>query len=133
MIDLFKPYDGTIENLNENDGRIDVYGQGFKKYVAPGWYKTVEFPNDWKKCPKCGLKPIVWEYDNGRSTACGCGLSKYGHFSVHAESINHSVKAHDGSAAYYDVHELQNNWNSYCESGIVPDDNRKKSTNQHGQ
>lgn len=34
--------------------------------------------DDWLPCPRCGLRPLVWEFDNGRVTAWGCCLLSSG-------------------------------------------------------
>lgn len=33
---------------------------------------------EWLPCPRCGLRPLVWEFDNGRVTAWGCCLLSSG-------------------------------------------------------
>jgi hypothetical protein len=78
-------------------------------------YKEVEKPKEWEKCKECGLIPLVWEFDNGRSTACGCGKDMYSHFSVGAKSIMSVIKeSYNGkSAEKYDGDELRKNWNAY--------------------
>lgn len=45
-------------------------------------YEDPENPMEWLPCPRCGLRPLVWEFDNGRFTACGCGTDCYSHWSV---------------------------------------------------
>lgn len=50
---------------------------------------------EWLPCPRCGLRPLVWEFDNGRSTACGCGTDGYCHWSVRAESIMSVIKRYE--------------------------------------
>jgi hypothetical protein len=79
-----------------------------------GAYKHPTDNKEWEHCPKCGFKPRIWEYDNGRSTHCGCSNSKYDHFSVRAKSIIEVMGENDGSAAKYDRDELRKNWNEYC-------------------
>jgi hypothetical protein len=71
----------------------------------------------WIKCPNCGLRPRIWIYDNGRSTACGCWENKYDHFSIHAESIMSVVKRTSGSIAEYNQSDLMKNWNHWCKTG----------------
>lgn len=44
----------------------------YKFYNCINAFKDIENPKDWLTCPRCGLKPKVWEFDNGRSTACNC-------------------------------------------------------------
>lgn len=81
-------------------------------------YKDPENLQDWLNCPCCKLKPKVWLFDNGRSTACGCWKSKYDYFSINAESIG-SVLHRTGSLVEYDPNGLQKNWNHWCETGEV--------------
>ena len=57
------------------------------KYKCIDAYEEPENPMEWLPCPRCGLRPLVWEFDNGRATACGCGTDCYSHWSVQAESI----------------------------------------------
>lgn len=105
---------------------IDVYGQGEKFYCIydDNSYKPVINPKEWLACPNCGLKPLVWEFNNGSYTACGCGKDPYNNFTVRAESIASYInRAHlyksDKCKSWYDEYteELKNNWNAYCETG----------------
>ena len=73
---------------------------------------------EWDDCPRCGLKPKVWIFNNGRSTGCGCHNSKYDHFSVDAESIV-SVYVRTGGTVEYNSDDLHKNWNHYCRTGEV--------------
>lgn len=79
-------------------------------------YKEPE--GEWLPCPNCGLKPKVWQFDNGRHTACGCWESKYDHFSINAESIN-SIYNRTNSTKDYDVDGLRNNWNEWCKTKTI--------------
>lgn len=67
------------------------------------------------------LRPLVWEFDNGRATACGCGTDCYSHWSVQAESIMSVIKRSDNgkSAEAYDIDELKNNWNHWVRTGEI--------------
>jgi len=111
-------------------------------YVYPSEKK---FDNglEWSECRNCGLKPKVWTFDNGRSTACGCWESRYDHFSVNAESIMSVHYSTNGKDIYdhfsvnaesimsvhystngkdmtqYDSDELRRNWNHWCDTGEV--------------
>ena len=78
-------------------------------------------PMEWLPCPRCGLRPLVWEFDNGRFTACGCGTDCYSHWSVQAESIMSVIKRSDNgkSAEAYDIDELKNNWNHWVRTGEI--------------
>jgi len=99
-----------------------VYGDILRiSYNCIEAYKEVEDPENWFNCPNCGLKPLVWSFDNGRSTGCGCGKNKYEHFSIHAESIMSIVKrSYNGtSAEKYNWDELRENWNEWVKNGSV--------------
>jgi hypothetical protein len=89
------------------------------QYKAIGEYQQVENPYNWLNCPICGLKPIVWEFNNGRSTACGCGENEYKHHSIRAESIMSYVNRNNGSVIGYDRDELRKNWNYWCKTGEI--------------
>ena len=39
------------------------------KYKCIDAYEEPENPMEWLPCPRCGLRPLVWEFDNGRVTA----------------------------------------------------------------
>lgn len=41
------------------------------EYKCIDVYKKPENPMEWLPCPRCGLRPLAWEFDNGRFTACG--------------------------------------------------------------
>lgn len=91
------------------------------RYKAIHAYKKVENVLQWEICPNRGLFPMVWVFDNGRSTACGCGENEYRHPSIYAESIR-SVMEHSyngQSAIAYDFDELRKNWNHWCKTGEV--------------
>jgi hypothetical protein len=96
------------------DIKLNIIGG---KYKAISAYKIPDKPDEWKNCPNCGLKPLIWEFNNGRSTACGCGENEYRHFSIHAESIMSWVTRHDGSALDYDSDKLKTNWNHWVGTG----------------
>lgn len=88
-------------------------------------YKSIsayKFPLDWFSylpCKNCGLRPLVWEFDNGRSTACGCGENEYNHFSIKAESIMSYISRKNGSSLGYRSDELMKNWNHWVKTGEV--------------
>lgn len=92
-----------------------------EEYKCIDAYKKPENPMEWLPCPRCGLRPLVWEFDNGRSTACGCGTDCYSHWSVQAESVMSVVKRSDNghSAEAYDIDELKNNWNHCTRSNCM--------------
>ena len=91
------------------------------EYKCIDVYKKPENPMEWLPCPRCGLRPLVWEFDNGRFTACGCGTDCYSHWSVRAESIMSVIKRSDNgkSAEAYDIDELKNNWNHWVRTGEI--------------
>jgi hypothetical protein len=83
-------------------------------------YDFPENITDWLICPKCKLKPKIWEFDNGRMTACGCGENNYSHFSVHAESImSIHVNKNGEVGTFYNCDELKNNWNHWAQTGEI--------------
>lgn len=96
---------------------IDYINDFRSEYKAISAYDVVKDPWYWLNCPKCGLKPLVWEFNNGRSTACGCGENEYRHHSVEAESVMSYVTRNGGSALGYDSDELRKNWNHWCKTG----------------
>lgn len=81
-------------------------------------YQLPHEQENWLPCPRCKLRPKVWVFDNGRSTACGCAENRYNHWSIFAESIC-SVYKRAGSTLEYNPEELKNNWNNYCETGEI--------------
>lgn len=83
------------------------------KYKAISAYTIPKNTEAWLDCPNCGLKPLVWEFNNGRSTACGCGENEYRHFSIYTESIMSHVKRNGGSALNYSSDQLRINWNHW--------------------
>lgn len=86
-------------------------------YKCCDFYEEVDNPDEWLDCPNCGKKPLIWTFDNGRCTGCGCGNDKYDHFAVFAESIMSVVERNNGSAMEYDSDELRKNWNHWCKTG----------------
>ena len=76
-------------------------------------YKPVPEDEDWRVCPKCGVKPRIWVFDNGRHAHCLC-CTKYGPSAAEAESIG-DVYRRTGKTADYDPDALRNAWNARCE------------------
>lgn len=99
--------------------------------MLEGKYKCIsayKIPDDfylWSKCPNCNLYPLVWEFNNGKSTACGCGENEYRHFSIHSESIMSYVTRNNGSALGYDSKKLRINWNYWVDTGIELESHEK--------
>lgn len=89
-----------------------------RPYICTDDYKDAPEDEDWALCKDCGLRPKIWRYDNGRSTACGCGENQYKHKSISAESIN-SVFNRTGITKEYDYDALRKNWNMFQETGEV--------------
>ena len=57
------------------------------KHLCIDAYEDPDNIEMWKKCPECSLKPKIWTFNNGMSTACGCGEDKYRHLSIRSESV----------------------------------------------
>lgn len=100
--------------IEQRDIKISII-QG--KYKCISTYQIPDKIEDWLPCPNCGLKPLVWEFDNGRSTGCGCGENEYNHFSINSESIMSWINRHGGSAMEYNTDKLKENWNHWVKTG----------------
>ena len=98
----------------QRDIKIDIINGKYKCISA---YKIPDKVDEWLDCPNCNLKPLVWEYNNGRSTGCGCGKNEYEHFSIVSESIMSWVTRFGGSALNYDSYKLRKNWNHWVKNG----------------
>lgn len=85
-------------------------------YKATSSYEEVANPDEWLECPNCHLKPLVWTFDNGRYTACGCGEDDYNHHHVSAECIG-SVLKRTGGFKDHDSDGLRKNWNHWVRTG----------------
>ena len=96
------------------DIKIDILQS---KYKCISSYQIPKKPELWSNCPNCRLIPLVWEFDNGRATACGCGKNEYDHFSIWSESIMSHVKRNGGSALHYKSNGLRYNWNHWVTTG----------------
>lgn len=94
--------------------KLDIISSKYKCISA---YKIPDNILLWEKCPNCKLYPLVWEFDNGRSTGCGCGKNEYNHFSIVAESVMSFIKRNNGSAVEYGTQDLKNNWNHWVKTG----------------
>jgi hypothetical protein len=104
-----------MDNIEElRDIKINILQN---KYKAISAYQIPKDVDEWFHCPNCGLKPLVWEFNNGSSTACGCGENEYRHFSIWAESIMSYIKRNNGSALNYQSENLKVNWNHWCQTG----------------
>jgi len=113
-----------LETEKQLQGKIKNNKHQYKCIDA---YESVTNYDDWAICPNCKLKPLVWDFNNGSSTACGCGESIYNHFSIESESIMSYIKRNDGSALNYPHNALQNNWNHWVRTGEVLFDRKKES------
>lgn len=91
------------------------------KYKCIDAYEEPENPMEWLPCPRCGLRPLVWKFDNGRATACGCGTDCYSHWSVQAESIMSVIKRSDSCEGCV----FNNSKNYYCKDTHCIDVDRK--------
>jgi len=92
------------------DVKIDII---LGKYKCISAYKIPDNFEKWNKCPDCGLYPLIWEFNNGSSTACGCGKNEYDHFSIYAESIMSYGKRNAFNFGGYDNDKLRKNWNHW--------------------
>ena len=81
------------------------------KYKATPAYEIPKNINQWLNCRNCKLKPLTWCYDNGSSTACGCGENEYNKFSIYTESIMSYLVRNNLSAINYNYDKLRINWN----------------------
>lgn len=99
-------------------------------YTCTDVYEKVKNAQAWELCPNCGLIPKIWEFDNGRQTACRCGKNQYDHFKIMAESICSKIKhSFNGkSMADYDSDALRKNWNHWAKTGELLWDNDYKVT-----
>lgn len=89
------------------------------KYKCISAYKITDNIDKWNNCVNCGLKPLTWTFNNGASTACGCGENEYNHFSIYTESIMSHVTRNNGSALDYDSDKLRKNWNHWVKTGEI--------------
>ena len=86
------------------------------KYKCISAYGIPKDAEEWLACPNCGLRPLTWEFNNGCSTACGCGENEYSHFSIHTESIMSFIDRNNGSALHYPSNGLRENWNHWAKT-----------------
>ena len=103
-----------MESFNENSYPIRVSHVCTDSFVNPEDDCLWDEDDKWLECPRCELKPKVWTFDNGQQTACGCGIGKYDHFSVRAESIMSVHSRNHGNLSEYDNDALRKEWNKYC-------------------
>ena len=106
-----------LENMcieTKRDIKISIVEGKYKCISAYGIPKDAE---EWLPCPNCGLRPLTWEFNNGSSTACGCGENEYTHFSIYTESIMSHISRHNGSALHYRSNALRQNWNHWTMTG----------------
>ena len=75
-------------------------------------YTLTSNDEEWLPCPKCKLIPKIWEFNNGRYTACGCWNTTYNRFKITAPTIFENFED-------YDWDKLRKNWNNYCLTGKI--------------
>jgi hypothetical protein len=110
-------YKRNIKNKRQDVKYLREWKEYRKKYKCTSAYKRVSDPQKWLPCKNCGLIPLVWEFDNGRKTGCGCGKNDYDHFSIQAESVMSFVTRHKGSVQGFSNDSLQMNWNQWVMTG----------------
>lgn len=89
------------------------------KYKAISAYKIPKNVENWLDCKNCGLKPLVWLFNNGSSTACGCGKNEYNNFSIVSESVMSYTIRNNGSVLNYNSDRLRLNWNHWVSTGEI--------------
>ena len=126
---------------NEKDlaKRYGTYAFGTHEFKSPSFgksYVTLESkfekysfyhddPKNWKTCPICKTKPMIWEFDNGNYAKCTC----YGYYSsgVSAVDLGTYMRENNGSMLDFPDAELMDNWNERChELKIILNDGKKK-------
>lgn len=85
---------------------------------ADNWERPKDIDR-WETCRKCGRKPYVWIYDNGKNARCNCPVSgKSVYFNmITVESIGAYSRRNDGSALGYDWDNLLKAWNAWATGG----------------
>lgn len=71
--------------------------------------EKIHDPEKWINCPICGIKPFVWEFDNGRYAECDCG-EEYHRENASAIAALPYYNKHQTLVDFPDK-ELRNNWN----------------------
>lgn len=72
-------------------------------------------PKEYKTCPRCGLKPKLWIFDDGKMAGCGCHHRYFGDC-PEAIDINSYYKTHGNLTGYdIDQRDLLRSWNYYTE------------------
>jgi hypothetical protein len=120
-------YIKNLELRNQEIKYSKVWSEYRSKYKCISAYEKVKSPQYWLPCKDCGLIPLAWEFNNGRSTACGCGKNEYVHHSIGAESIMSYVTRNNGSALGFNSEELRMNWNQWVKTGQDVFAEQKKS------
>ena len=119
LIEYFR----NIKKKNKEAKKQEKIKSLRKNYNCIDSYKAVKTPHIWLPCPKCDLIPLTWEFNNGSSTACGCGDNTYNHFSIYAESIMSYIERNNGSVLHYKHNGLRDNWNHWVKTGEILYDN----------
>jgi hypothetical protein len=109
-------------NIEKRNTSIDIV---LGKYKAISAYKIPSDIDFWLECKNCKLIPLTWEFNNGRSTACGCGENEYNHFSIYSESIMSHISRNNGSAIDYDSDKLRKNWNHWVTTNEILEDKKE--------
>lgn len=118
----------NLKMKKEESNYEKLWSEHRKKYKCISAYEKVNSPSLWIPCDVCGLIPLVWSYNNGNSTACGCGVDDYNHFSISAESVMSYIKRNNGSVVGYSSDALRFNWNHWVKWKI---DNFKREKEKY--
>lgn len=96
------------------------------KYKCIDAYEEPENPMEWLPCPRCGLRPLVWEFDNGRVTAWGCCLlSSFGEAEM-KKVVDSNIETMVESKAKSFVNELRKRYDMAFAAFVV-DSMRKQN------
>jgi len=85
------------------------------RIAACDFYTPLKDPDGWQQCPKCGVLPRVWVFDNGNYAKCLCSKDKYGPNQAEAPSCIEACFRQKRPYSEYE-HMLRTAWNSRCQS-----------------